>query len=350
MEYKIFFRYILFVFLFFLEAGYGVYEIEESPLAPLGSARSSGSFMQPIEKIYLQKKQDKYIFRINFFKGIKFAPRIHTLSNGAKILLSFAGPVKMPANKLLKHGIIKGYFFEKFGPSSLMMVIAFTENVIFLEKKYTADGMVLTFKKNHKKFVIIDAGHGGIDSGASCLSGDYEKNLSLIMAINLRNKLVKTGRYKVFLTRDKDEFISVQNRIQNIPPTADLLISLHADSNNDPNMRGMSIFTLPDIEKLKNSEIFSKEGIERYNRNLRQSKCFARILASYIPNICKIKKRPCRQSELRVLKIEKPAVLLEFGCVSNKIDNELLHLKDFREKTVNAILYALDKFFEKGYK
>ena len=45
--------------------------------------------------------------------------------------------------------------------------------------------------------------------------------------------------------------------------------------------------------------------------------------------------------------IPYPAILIELGCVSNKIDNQLLHSRAFREKTNRAILYALDKFFEK---
>lgn len=356
MKYKVS-ACLIFIFMSFLQI-YGLEDekIKSSLILPLKTEKfNSVSFMQPIEKISLQKFHDKYIFRVKFFNGIKFAPRIHTLANGAKILLSFDHKVKLPPNKLLKHPIIKGYFFERFGGSSLLMVIAFLENVIFLDKKYTEDSVILSFKKNPKKLIIIDAGHGGADSGAKCLSDDFEKNLALIIAIKLRNELINSGRYRVFLTRDKDEFLSLENRIASVPEDADLLISLHANSNSDPNMRGMAIFTLPSFSGLKNLSNVEgfynfSDGIKKYNQDLNESLRFAKILSGYIPNICKEKRDPYKRSELKILKIGRPAVLIELGYVSNKIDNELLHLNDFREKAINAILYALDKFFEKGHK
>ncbi|MDR0753581.1 MAG: N-acetylmuramoyl-L-alanine amidase [Holosporaceae bacterium] len=45
-----------------------------------------------------------------------------------------------------------------------------------------------------------------------------------------------------------------------------------------------------------------------------------------------------------------PAVLVELGCISNKKDDELLHSRSFREKTILAIKYALDDFFKKENK
>lgn len=307
------------------------------------------SGIQPIQKIYLQKNSDdSYSFCIDFVDGAVFSPRIHTLPNGVKLILSFQRNVQTPkAREMLNHRLIYGYFFEQIGTSSLLMILSLREKVIFTEKRYTSNSIKLTFKIKKKHNIVIDAGHGGKDPGTKCLSGDYEKNIALVTAIELRNELIASGRYNVILTRDRDKFVSINER-KALAAGADLLISLHTDSNSDKNMRGMSVYTLPILNFIKTKDNLPEETENnQYYKILSQSRRFANILVSYIPNMCKFRNHPRRDVELRILKLPFPAVLIELGCVSNKIDNELLHSKDFREKTNRAILYALDKYFEK---
>ncbi len=309
------------------------------------------SAIQPIKKVSLKKEDDKYHFLVEFVKNAEFSPRIHTLPTGAKILLSFQSDVTPPSTKKINHGIINGYFFEKFGKSSLMLFLSLKENVVFTEKRYTDNSIKLTFKITKKQVIAIDAGHGGRDFGAKCLSGDYEKNINLIMAIELRNLLIDSGRYKVVFTRSKDVFVPIdtrRNQIETVKP--DLLISLHTDSNNDKNIRGISLYTLPNLDYLKQTsdDYYSNINQEEYYKILSFSRKFSNILTRYIPNKCKMQNKTCRNSELKILKVHTPAVLIELGCVSNKIDNKLLHFKDFRDKTNRAILYAIDQFFKEN--
>lgn len=306
--------------------------------------------IQPIKKVFFKKEDDKNYFCIDFIRDARFTPRIHVLPTGAKIILSFENEVETPKTKKINHSIINGYFFEKFSKSSLMMIVSFKENVVFTEKRYTDNSIKLGFKIIKKRLIVIDAGHGGKDPGTRCLTGDYEKNITLIMAIELRNLLMSSGQYKVILVRDSDKFISAgarRDKINCIKP--DMLISLHTDSNNDTNIRGISVYTLPNLDYLKQTgdQYYLNIKPENYYKTLSLSRKFSNILLGYIPNKCRIKNRPCRYSELKVLKTNVPAVLIELGCVSNKTDNQLLHFKPFREKTNRAILYAIDKFFEK---
>ncbi|MDR2682227.1 MAG: N-acetylmuramoyl-L-alanine amidase [Holosporaceae bacterium] len=313
--------------------------------------QNNSKLKNPIKKIYLKKEDDKYFFCVDFIDDISFTPRIHLLPNGAKVLLSFNEDVDAPKTKNINHSLIKGYFFEKFGESSLMMVLALKENVVFIEKVYTPNTIKIGFRINKKRIIAIDAGHGGKDPGTQCLNGDFEKNITLVMAIELRETLIKSGKYKVILTRDNDSFLSIDDRKKKIDPTkTDLLISLHTDSNNDKNIRGISIYTLPNLDYLtKLSEKYA-DNASGYYKILAKSRKFSHILAGYIPNMCKISNRPCRNVELKILKVDLPAILLELGCVTNKTDNSLLHSKDFRDKANRAILYALNDFFEKEEK
>jgi len=96
-----------------------------------------------------------------------------------------------------------------------------------------------------KRLVVVDAGHGGIDPGTHGRSGIQEKDLVLAVAKELRKALEATGRYRVQLTRDSDVFIPLRERV-NIARAlqADLFVSLHADSNDHPDIRGASVYTL----------------------------------------------------------------------------------------------------------
>ncbi|GHU10586.1 hypothetical protein FACS189449_00320 [Alphaproteobacteria bacterium] len=304
----------------------------------------------PIKKVYLKKEGDKYFFCVDFVENISFTPRMYLLPNGAKIILSFNEAVSAPKTKRINHSVIKGYFFEKFGESSLMFVFALKENVIFTEKLYTQNSIKIGFRVNKRKVIAIDAGHGGKDPGTKSAGGDYEKNITLVMAIELREALLKSGRYKVILTRDNDSFIPIEERKKKIDlAETDLLISLHTDSNNDRKIRGISVYTLPNLDHLTNpiEPYNTKEDADNYYKILSKSRRFSNALVGHIPNICKISNRPCRNVELKILKVNLPAVLIELGCVTNRKDNTLLHSKAFRDKTNRAILYALDDFFKK---
>ena len=159
----------------------------------------------------------------------------------------------------------------------------------------------------------------------------------------MRNALLKTNHYNVVLTRDKDEFVTLEDRIDRAKSeNGDILISLHTDYNKDKNLRGISVYTLPPTG--------FGESDREFNETLRKSKRFSKSLVGYIPNLCKIKHRSCRSSELKILKTNIPSVLVELGCISNKKDSKLLLSKLFREKVIYAILYALDEFFDKDGK
>ncbi|MDR2268281.1 MAG: N-acetylmuramoyl-L-alanine amidase, partial [Holosporaceae bacterium] len=273
----------------------------------------------PVKKVYLKKEAEDYFFCVDFLDDVSFTPRIHTLSNGVKVILSFNRPVNVPKTVNITHNIIRGYFFEKFGESSFILFLSLRENVIFTKKVYTPNSIKIGFRLNRKRLIVIDPGHGGKDPGTNGLSGDYEKNIALVIAIELREVLRKSGKYRVILTRDADVFLTIEERKKNIAKvSADMLISLHTDSNNDKKIRGISVYTLPNLDLLTNCDEEYGENQDKYYEILSKSRRFANIMSKYIPNACKISDRPCRNSELKILKNSFPAVLLELGCVTNK--------------------------------
>ena len=103
-------------------------------------------------------------------------------------------------------------------------------------------------KESKKPIIIaIDPGHGGEDPGAIGKKGTKEKDVVLKIALRLKRKIEKNPRFKVFLTRNGDYFISLRNRIKKAKRAgASVFISIHADAWIRPDARGASVYILSD--------------------------------------------------------------------------------------------------------
>ena len=116
-----------------------------------------------------------------------------------------------------------------------------------------------------KPVVMIDPGHGGVDPGAIGQGGTSEKNVVLAFAKVLRDKLKKTGKYNVKMTRDRDKFVRLRERVKyGRHNDAALFISIHADSvprRSAKTARGATIYTLSE----KASDREAAELAEREN-------------------------------------------------------------------------------------
>jgi N-acetylmuramoyl-L-alanine amidase len=93
--------------------------------------------------------------------------------------------------------------------------------------------------------IAVDAGHGGIDPGAIGHGGTREKNVTLAIARALAARIDAEPGMRAVLTRDRDEFLELRDRIQRAHAArADLFISVHADSIADRSISGASVYIL----------------------------------------------------------------------------------------------------------
>src|SRR5436305_12226833 len=100
-----------------------------------------------------------------------------------------------------------------------------------------------------RAIVVIDAGHGGRDPGATSVSGQVrEKELTLALAQALRDELVKRGRVRVAMTRDDDRYLPLDDRAAVARRlNAAMFVSIHIDSAANPLARGASVYSLSDV-------------------------------------------------------------------------------------------------------
>jgi len=221
---------------------------------------------------------------------------------------------------------------------------------------------------NAKKIIVIDAGHGGKDPGAHG-ADDHEKDLTLAAAHDLRDRLVRTGRYKVVMTRDTDVFVPLEQRVQIARrANADLFISLHADSGgSDPSIRGATVYTLSEkgTDRVAHG-VFDKSDwfmnvalpgqdaatkrilldlTQRETKN--RSSEFAEILLAKIGDKVELLRHSHRDAGFMVLLApEVPAVLLEMGFISNPNDEQLLADPGRRGAFMGAAADAIDAYFD----
>ena len=222
--------------------------------------------------------------------------------------------------------------------------------------------------ESRRKVVVVDAGHGGHDSGALGASRQ-EKDLTLAAAQALKVRLERTGRYRVILTRDADVFIPLETRVKIARDGgADLFISLHADSaGGDTATHGASVYTLSDTGGgrvryvLGRDEWFTKAanrrdpGVSQILLDLTQrstrnrSANFADLLLDRLAGRVDLLPRGHRDAGYFVLLApDVPAALLEMGFITNPDDEARLADPARRAGMMDGVAEAIDAYFAEG--
>jgi len=221
-----------------------------------------------------------------------------------------------------------------------------------------------------KRVVVIDPGHGGVDPGTIGRSGVYEKHITLALSRELKRRLEATGRYRAVLTRSRDIFIRLRDRVQIARDAgADLFISVHADTIKNRAISGASVYTLSErasdkeaaalAEKENKADLIagidlSHESPEVANilidlaqrESMNQSSNFASILVRRLKHRARVLRNTHRFAGFAVLKApDVPSVLLESGFLSNRADEKRLRSKAYRTKIATAAVEAVDAYF-----
>jgi len=214
-----------------------------------------------------------------------------------------------------------------------------------------------------RPIVVIDAGHGGRDPGATSVSGKVqEKQLTLVFAQALRDELVKRGRVRVAMTRDDDAYLTLDERAAVARRlSAAMFVSIHIDSAPNPLARGASVYSLSDVASdAEAAGLATREnGNEDQNARggsvemmladlaMRSQMSASADLASRLVNKAagrvELRPNPHRFAAFHVLRrAETPAVLFEAGYLSNVDDELLLDNPKQRAKMVLALAQAIE--------
>lgn len=241
------------------------------------------------------------------------------------------------------------------------------------------DDPLVSPSEDKKPRVLIDPGHGGIDPGAVGINNLLEKTVVLDVAKRIERRLTATGRYRVALTRDRDVFLSLDQRVEmSTELGVDLFVSLHADSLESrtvaTHVRGATIYTLSERASDEQARLMAEKenssdqaaGIDsgafkvdseevrsilfdlmkRETSNF--STDFSNLLVSRLKQSVTVSREPQRSAAFRVLKQTKaPSVLVELGYLSNDVDAKLMRQSEWQGKVAQSIVAAIDAFFDK---
>lgn len=222
-----------------------------------------------------------------------------------------------------------------------------------------------------RPLVVIDPGHGGIDSGAETADGIKEKDVVLAFALRLQELLVASGRFDVALTREDDTFLRLEERVALARANkADLFISVHADSFQQAEIRGASVYTRDEnatdvLDKVladneNKTDIIAGFAmpqmapevvdilLDLMRREMRhQSFMAAQAIVHQLQPSVELRRFPVRQADFFVLQApDVPSVLLELGFLSNAADMANLMQGEWQDRTADALARGISTYFD----
>jgi N-acetylmuramoyl-L-alanine amidase len=222
-----------------------------------------------------------------------------------------------------------------------------------------------------RPLVVLDPGHGGIDTGTRAPTGELEKDIVLDVAKRLRARIESAGKYRVLMTRSDDTYVPLAERVDIArKANAALFVSIHADSlpHSEGDAQGATVYTLSN----KASDAEAAQVAENENRadvvagvdlkdepddvagiliDLAQretktfSMQFAHKLVAGLKGVARLHKEPLKSAGFRVLRApDVPSVLVELGYVSNRNDLRSLMSDSWRDRTADSIAKAIDAY------
>jgi N-acetylmuramoyl-L-alanine amidase len=227
-------------------------------------------------------------------------------------------------------------------------------------------------KTDARALVVLDPGHGGIDTGTKAPSGELEKNIVLEFAQALRQRIEETGKYRVLMTRTDDTFIPLADRVKIARDAgASLFVSIHADSlpHGEGDAQGATVYTLSDkatdpeaqrlAEQENRADVIAGVDLKDEPDDVagilldlaqRETKTysvqFAHKLVGEMKTATRLHKEPVKSAGFRVLRApDVPSVLVELGYVSNKQDLHALVSDGWRDQTATVMAKAIDGYF-----
>lgn len=186
------------------------------------------------------------------------------------------------------------------------------------------------------KIIVLDAGHGGTDSGAKN-DKIVEKELNLLLVKKLEKELISRGS-TVYLTREEDNDLSARtserkrsdlyNRakyINTIKPN--MYISIHLNATTSSSWKGLQVF---------------------YNKNNEENKVIAETITNNLKNNINNIREVKEENKYYMYKyIKYPGVLIEAGFISNPDENYLLRQEEYQNKLIILIADAIEKYYQK---
>lgn len=222
--------------------------------------------------------------------------------------------------------------------------------------------------------IVIDAGHGGKDPGATGPRGTKEKNITLAIAKKLQREINKEKNMKAVLTRSNDSYIKLFDRVKKarkLKPT--IFISIHADAAKNRKASGSSVFILPlkgekvssryaervslkenEVDLLYDPDIEKRDPVVQntladlvQQQTARLSQQLGTRVLHHLGKVNNLHKKKVEKANFAVLKaIDVCSILVETAFLSNRTEEKELRTSAYQEKLATAILFGIKDFLK----
>lgn len=223
-------------------------------------------------------------------------------------------------------------------------------------------------RKQKKEMIIaIDPGHGGRDPGAIGKKGTREKDVTLAVAKKLKVLINRTPGFKAVLTRERDQFVVLRNRVKKARQhRADLFLSLHADSFRNSSARGASVYALSlngasseaarlIAEKENASDLIAGISLDDKDEliasvlldlsqtaTIQDSLELGTDVLRYMGKVARLNNNKVQQAEFTVLKApDMPSILIETAFLSNPKEERNLRSSKHQQKIARAVFAGI---------
>jgi N-acetylmuramoyl-L-alanine amidase len=360
-------------------------------------ARLGGDDTQTRFVLDLSRKVDLHVFTLaDPYRVVVDIPQVtfrlppKTGETGRGLIKAFRFGLVMPGGSRIVFDAVKPVRVDKAfvvdpadgAPARLVLDLVATDRESFLRKialdQRFAHAQAPPAREQQsssgdaRPLIVLDPGHGGIDTGTKGPNGQMEKDIVLDFTKRLREKIETAGKYRVLLTRSDDTFVPLAERVRFAREAgAALFISIHADSlpRREGDTQGATIYTLSETatdpaaarlaEQENRADVIAGVDLKEQPDDVagilidlaqRETKTysvqFANKLVGIMKRTARLHKEPIKSAGFRVLRApDVPSVLVELGYVSNKEDLQSLLSDSWRDHTADAMASAIDGYF-----
>jgi N-acetylmuramoyl-L-alanine amidase len=223
-------------------------------------------------------------------------------------------------------------------------------------------------KSGEKMLIVLDPGHGGKDPGALGRKGTREKDIVLIIAKQVKEKIQKRMGAKVLLTREKDVFVKLADRAELAnSKKADLFVSIHVNSHRSRNVKGLELYHFGKASDPRSLEVAARENGTPLEKNgpawqfiladklndkkIEDSQELAwttqNALVKYLKTHYKVKDHGVKTAPFFVLRMTTmPSILAEIAFVSNPTEEKLLRSKTYQKRVAEGIFKGINAYVQ----
>ncbi len=216
------------------------------------------------------------------------------------------------------------------------------------------------------KTIVIDPGHGGKDPGARGRQGTEEKDITLKVALKLRDLLSKQPGIRVLMTRERDEFVELEDRAKFANgQQADLFVSIHVNSHPQRSVKGIEIYHFGEAKDQRALEVAAREngtplnstgvGWEYLVADLLTSKKIEESLelawiakeamVTSLNDHYDLVDHGVKTAPFYVLRFTSmPSILAEIAYISNSAEEDLLRNGRFTTRVAEALMEGVNTF------